>query len=49
MCYFFEKYKIKWNITEKLKEKEQMKWVQEMNNIENVVMEFIKENYINLK
>ena len=41
-----EQYKIKRNITEELKEKNQMKWVQEMNDIENVVMEFIKENYI---
>ena len=39
-------YKVKWNITEELKEKDQMKWLQEMNNIENVVMEFIKVNYI---
>lgn len=31
-----EQYKIKWNITEELKEKGQMKWVQEMNNIHNV-------------
>ena len=41
-----ELYKVKWNITEELKEKDQMKWVHEMNNIENVVREFIKENYI---
>lgn len=41
-----EQYKIKWNITEELKKKSQMKWVQEMNNIEIVVMEFIKQNYI---
>ena len=39
-------YKVKWNITEELKEKDQMKWLQEMNNLENVVMEFIKVNYI---
>lgn len=41
-----EQYKVKWNITEKIKANDQMKWVQEMNNIENVVIEFIKENYI---
>ena len=41
-----EQYKTKWNITEELKQKDQMKWVQEMNNIHNVVMEFIKDNYI---
>lgn len=41
-----EQYKVKWNITEELKEKDQMKWVREMNNIENVVMDFIKQNYI---
>lgn len=41
-----EQYKVKWNITEELKANDQMKWVQEMNNIENVVMEFIKENFI---
>ncbi len=41
-----EQYKVKWNITEELKAKDQMEWVQEMNNIENVVMEFIKEKYI---
>ena len=41
-----EQYKIKWNITEELKEMDQMKWVREMNNIEHSVMEFIKENYI---
>lgn len=41
-----KQYKVKWNITEELKEKDQMKWVQEMNNIENTIMEFIKEKYI---
>ena len=36
-----EQYKVSRNITEELKEKDQMKWVQEMNNIEmliNVIM-----------
>ena len=41
-----EEYKVSRNITEELKEKDQMKWVREMNNIENVVMDFIKQNYI---
>lgn len=36
-----EQYKIKRNITEELKEKDQMKWVQEMNNIESTVKEII--------
>lgn len=35
-----EQYKTKWNITEELKEKDQMKWVQEMNNIQKCVEEF---------
>lgn len=41
-----EEYKIKWNVTEELKEKDQMKWVQEMNNIKIKVIEFIENNYI---
>ena len=41
-----EQHKVKWNITEELKANNQMKWIQEMNNINNVVMEFIKEKYI---
>lgn len=41
-----EQYKIKWSITEEFKERNQMKWVQEMNNIQHLVMEYIKENYI---
>ena len=36
-----EHYKIKRNITEDLKEKDQMKWVQEMNNIQNCVEEVV--------
>lgn len=36
-----EQYKIKRNITEELKEKDQMKWVQEMNNIQNCVEEIV--------
>lgn len=41
-----EQYKIKWNITEELKEKDQMKWVREMNNIQNCVEEVILKEYI---
>ena len=41
-----EQYKIKWNITEELKEKCQMRWVQEMNNVQQCVEEFIKREYI---
>ena len=36
-----EQYKTKRNITEELKEKDQMKWVQEMNNIQNCVEEVV--------
>ena len=36
-----EQYKTLRNITEELKEKEQMKWVQEMNNIKKCVEEII--------
>lgn len=41
-----EDYKVKRNITEALKEKDQMLWVQEMNNIHNCVDEFIKKEVI---
>lgn len=41
-----EQYKIKRNITEELKEKDQMKWVQEMNNIQNCVEEVINMQII---
>lgn len=41
-----EQYKVKWNITEELKEKDQMKWVREMNNIQNCVEEVILQEYI---
>lgn len=41
-----EDYKVKRNITEALKEKDQMLWVQEMNNIQNCVDEFIKKEVI---
>lgn len=36
-----EQYKVKWNITEELKANDQMKWVQEMNNIKSCVEEII--------
>ena len=41
-----EQYKIKRNITEELKEKDQMRWVQEMNNIQNCVEEVINYQII---
>ncbi len=41
-----EQYKIKRNITEELKEKDQMKWVQEMNNIQTCVEEVINKQLI---
>lgn len=41
-----EQYKIKRNITEELKEKDQMNWVQEMNNIQNCVEEIINREII---
>lgn len=41
-----EDYKVKRNITEALKEKDQMLWVQEMNNIQHCVDEFIKKELI---
>ena len=36
-----EQYKVSRNITEELKELDQMKWVQEMNNIKSCVEEII--------
>lgn len=41
-----EQYKINRNITEKLKVKDQMSWVQEMNNIQNCVEEVINKQII---
>ena len=41
-----EQYKFKRNITEELKEKDQMNWVQEMNNIQNCVEEIINREII---
>lgn len=41
-------YKVKRKVTEALKEKNQMLWVQEMNNIQHCVDEFIKKELIYL-
>ena len=41
-----EEYKIKWNVTEELKEKDQMRWVQEMNNINSIVNEIVLNEYV---
>lgn len=41
-----EQYKVKRNVTEELKEEGQMRWVQEMNNIEECVVEYLKSEYI---
>lgn len=41
-----KEYKIKWNVTEELKMENQMKWVQLMNNIDNVVKEVIMNEFI---
>ncbi len=36
-----EQYKLSRNITEELKEQDQMRWIQEMNNIKSCVEEII--------
>ena len=41
-------YKVKRKVTKALKEKNQMLWVQEMNNIQHCVDEFIKKELIYL-
>ena len=41
-----EEYKTKWNVTEELKAHNQMEWVQQMNNIDNVVKEIILKELI---
>lgn len=43
-----EEYKIKWNVTEELKQKNQMKWVQMMNNIQNCVDEIVYKEVIEI-
>ena len=42
-----EEYKIKWNVTEELKQNNQMKWVQMMNNIKNCVDEIVYKTLLN--
>lgn len=42
-----EQYKVKWNITEELKENDQMKWVQETNNIRVTIEETLINEIIN--
>ncbi len=42
-----EEYKIKWNVTEELKQNDQMKWVQMMNNIKNCVDEIVYKTLLN--
>lgn len=39
-------FKSKWNVNEKLKEENQMKWVQLMNNIDNIVKVIILNEYV---
>ena len=39
-------FKSKWNVNEKLKEENQMKWIQLMNNIDNIVKEIILNEYV---
>ena len=36
-----EEYKIKWNVSEELKQNDQMKWVQMMNNIKKSIEEIV--------
>lgn len=43
-----EQYKVSKNITEELKEQDQMKWVQEMNNIKNCVEENLEDEIFEL-
>ena len=42
-----EEYKIKWNVTEELKQKDQIKWVQMMNNIKSCVDEIVYKTLLN--
>ena len=42
-----EEYKIKWNVTEELKQNNQMKWVQMMNNIKSCVDEIVYKTLLN--
>lgn len=42
-----EEYKTKWNVTEELKQNNQMKWVQMMNNIKSCVDEIVYKTLLN--
>nr|WP_288541982.1 TnpV protein [uncultured Faecalibacillus sp.] len=42
-----EEYKIRWNVTEELKQNDQMKWVQMMNNIKSCVDEIVYKTLLN--
>lgn len=42
-----EEYKIKWNVTEELKQKNQIKWVLMMNNIKSCVDEIVYKTLLN--
>ena len=42
-----EEYKTKWNVTEELKQNDQMKWVQMMNNIKSCVYEIVYKTLLN--
>ena len=42
-----EEYKTKWNVTEELKQNDQMKWVQMMNNIKRCVDEIVYKTLLN--
>ena len=42
-----KEYKIKWNVTEELKQNDQMKWVQMMNNIKICVDEIVYKTLLN--
>lgn len=42
-----EEYKIRWNVTEELKQNDQMKWVQMMNNIKSCVDEIVYKKLLN--
>ncbi|WP_333576338.1 TnpV protein [Faecalibacillus intestinalis] len=46
MKKWLKNIKSKWNVTEELKQKDQMKWVQMMNNIKNCVNEIIIKEII---
>ena len=41
-----EEYKIKDNITEALKEQNEMEWLRKMNAISNIVDEIVRKEYV---